>query len=506
MKQDFVKKCPALQTVLTEEEEENTLKKWIINCCNKGFPRRKSDVIISVKEFLQLNNRPNPFAHDTPGPGLTSEAVTSASNCVSEKDIRNWFEKIPDCLKDEEQFYIPKHPEILLNANETCFMLNPTNSKVLVRKGARNIYKVEQEISKISITVMFSFSASGSDDGCFSLPDGVGRSDTGWMETEVFYEYVGNVFVPILRENNIEMTVSLFVNGHKSHISCRISELCTELGVVLIALYTNATRILQPGDVAALRPIKEGWKGVLDWRREHPNEELKKDQFSPVLETVLSKHVKAETLAVENCVNSERQERSEKERAQLVVSFKDQQEVMAPSMTKKVKCYLLQTEKNKWLRLKTKKVKCYLLQTEKNKWLHLKTKKVKCYLLQTEKNKWLHLKTKKVKCYLLQTEKNKWLHLKTKKVKCYLLQTEKNKWLHLKTKKVKCYLLHTEKNKWLHLKTKKVKCYLLQTEKNKWLHLKTKKVKCYLLQTEKNKWLHLKTKKVKCYLLQTEKN
>lgn len=326
MKQDFVKKRPGPSTVLTEEEE-NTLKKWIIDCSNKGFPRRKADVIISVKEFLQLNNRPNPFADDTPGPGWyraflkrhpeiatrNSESVTSASSCVSENDIRKWFDKISETLKDEEQYYILQHPERLFNADETCFMLNPTNSKVLGPRGARNIYEVEQGNSKTSITVMFSFSASGivvppmvvfpyqrlPTEIMQSVPDswGVGRSDTGWMKAEVFYEYIGNVFVPFLMENNIERPVILFVDGHKSHISCRISELCTELGVVLIALYPNATRILQPADVAAFRPIKEGWReGVLDWRREHPNLDLKKDTFCPVLEKVLSKHVKVETL------------------------------------------------------------------------------------------------------------------------------------------------------------------------------------------------------------------
>ncbi|KAJ4446613.1 hypothetical protein ANN_13310, partial [Periplaneta americana] len=38
-----------------------------------------------------------------------------------------------------------------------------------------------------------------------SVPDswGIGRSDRGWMKTEVFYEYVGNVFVSFLKEKNI---------------------------------------------------------------------------------------------------------------------------------------------------------------------------------------------------------------------------------------------------------------------------------------------------------------
>lgn len=43
------------------------MKKWIIDGCRKGFPRRKADVIASVKEFL--HKRPNQFIDNTPSIG-----------------------------------------------------------------------------------------------------------------------------------------------------------------------------------------------------------------------------------------------------------------------------------------------------------------------------------------------------------------------------------------------------------------------------------------------------
>lgn len=44
---------------------------------------------------------------------------------------------------------------------------------------------------------------------------------------------------------------------------------CAE--VVLIDLYPNATRILQPADVSAFRAPKNAWKEIiLEWRRDHP--------------------------------------------------------------------------------------------------------------------------------------------------------------------------------------------------------------------------------------------
>lgn len=48
--------------------------------------------------------------------------------------------------------------------------------------------------------------------------------------------------------------------------------------------YPNTTRFLLPVDVAAFKPIKSDWKSAgLQWRRDHLNETLTKDIFSPIL-------------------------------------------------------------------------------------------------------------------------------------------------------------------------------------------------------------------------------
>lgn len=53
-------------SVLTKEEE-GMLVKWILECSKKGFPRRKEDVQLSVKNFLEVDGRPNPFKNNFPG-------------------------------------------------------------------------------------------------------------------------------------------------------------------------------------------------------------------------------------------------------------------------------------------------------------------------------------------------------------------------------------------------------------------------------------------------------
>ena len=92
---------------------------------------------------------------------------------------------------------------------------------------------------------------------------GNARSDIGWVTCEEFYEYIANIFHPFLVSQGVIFPVVLYVNGHKSHLTYKLSVLCNKLKTEIIALYPNATRILQPADVAVFRPAKMYWqKGV----------------------------------------------------------------------------------------------------------------------------------------------------------------------------------------------------------------------------------------------------
>ncbi|XP_072389692.1 uncharacterized protein [Diabrotica undecimpunctata] len=126
---------------------------------------------------------------------------------------------------------------------------------------------------------------------------GVGRSDNGWMTAETFYQYIANVFYPHLIENNIKLPVILFVDGHKSHLSYQLSVLCNELQIEVIALYPNATRILQPCDVSIFRPLKEAWRqSVREWEEQHPGGVVNKVVFASILEQAIKKSCKTETV------------------------------------------------------------------------------------------------------------------------------------------------------------------------------------------------------------------
>lgn len=199
------------------------------------------------------------------------------------------------------------------NGDETNFLLCPKTKTVLAAKGARNIYEVDRGLAKSNLTVMFSFSASGvlvspmiiypykriPDYIRKTLPKGwgLGISDNGWMTKEVFYEYISKVFHPHLVTVGTIFPVIFFVDGYATHLTLPVSKLCVQLKIILIALYPNATRILQPADVSAFKPLKNGWnKKVSEWRRQNIGESLTRQKFAPLLEEVILSSISPEII------------------------------------------------------------------------------------------------------------------------------------------------------------------------------------------------------------------
>lgn len=117
------------------------------------------------------------------------------------------------------------------------------------------------------------------------------------MTAEVFYEYVVNIFYKWLLDNNIELPIILLLDGHSSHITYHLSKFCNEHKIILVALYPNATHILQPLDVAVFKPVKQNWaRAVHDWRKSRNNTQLTKYNFAPILKKVMDESLKKETI------------------------------------------------------------------------------------------------------------------------------------------------------------------------------------------------------------------
>nr|CAI5845243.1 unnamed protein product [Callosobruchus analis] len=175
-----------------------------------------------------------------------AEFINKARAAVSEESIRRWF----------------SHTKELLGTDAGSLVLGP--------KG-KNIYDVGTS-DKDNVTTLIAVNAAGliappltiykfkrlPKTYATAAPEGwgVGTSDSGWMQSKEFYEYFANVFIKFLDYQAILRPVIVFVDGHSSHLSLSLSNLCRENGIILICLPPNTTHLLQPLDVAFFYPLK----------------------------------------------------------------------------------------------------------------------------------------------------------------------------------------------------------------------------------------------------------
>ncbi len=102
---------------------------------------------------------------------------------------------------------------------------------------------------------------------------------------QTFFDYISNVFCKWLSESQIKLPVILFIDGHKSHISLTLSEFCSARQIELVALYPNATHVIQPMDVVVFKPLGASWEAkVKDWKIEHQFAKVDKKDIGPILD------------------------------------------------------------------------------------------------------------------------------------------------------------------------------------------------------------------------------
>ncbi|KAJ8926622.1 hypothetical protein NQ314_020986 [Rhamnusium bicolor] len=190
-------------------------------------------------------------------------------------------------------------PDRILSGDDSGFSLCPKTGKVLAPKGWRNLYTIKKSNDKESITVLVVFTASGHicpplvvfpyvrppKAVIESLPESwvLGKSESGWMKGDIFYEYIANDFNNWLTENSIKKPIIVFIDGHRSHMTLSLRKFCEKNEIILYALPQNTTHMLQPADVSVFRPSKQGWKNtVRNWQSkpENINSSVTKINFS----------------------------------------------------------------------------------------------------------------------------------------------------------------------------------------------------------------------------------
>ncbi|KAH0808864.1 hypothetical protein GEV33_013927 [Tenebrio molitor] len=288
-------------TVLTQDKETH-LENWLTELAKCGFPQKKNDLFTSVQKIVSAKNKKTPFKQNRPGekwyrafirrhPKLSlreAEGLTKARSIITEESIKKWFRELKQFLEESQVLDILEDPSRIFNGDETSFSMCPKSGKVLAPKGYKNIYEVKKGNEKETITVLLVFSADGrtltpmvvfpfvrpNKAIVDSIPSGwfLGRSESGWMRSDTFYEYIANGLNKWLDENKVTRPILLLVDGHKSHLSVELSQFSHERGIILYALPPNTTHIMQPADVSVFKPLKTNWKKtVRQWQAKPEN-------------------------------------------------------------------------------------------------------------------------------------------------------------------------------------------------------------------------------------------
>lgn len=295
---------------------EKELVSWLLETSKMGFPTSKQMLLDTVQEIVEKSNLKTPFVNNRPGRKWFdsflkrhkevsfkhAEYIHRCRGSVTEEKIRSWFAEIQLLLEDD--FEIFQHADRIFNADETGFFLSPAGLKIIGPTG-KHVYQESMRSDKENITTLFTVNA----EGLFAppltlfkyvrLPASIannaptfwslGTSENGWMTGKCFFEYIANVFVPFLKTKPIQLPVILFLDGHKSHLTMELSDLCRRNKIILIALLPNATHILQPLDVSVFGPMKTKWKTITrQWRVDHDGVELSKQNIPAALNTFLS--------------------------------------------------------------------------------------------------------------------------------------------------------------------------------------------------------------------------
>ena len=175
------------------------------------------------------------------------------------------------------QLQLKHKPQNIFNVDETGFMIDIGNQKILCRRGFRNPHKTVATSTKTMYSVQVCCSAVGSFLSPYVVykgshlystwmnggPDNAKYtcSNSGWMESPHFIEWFGKAFIAETAE--LDGGKLLVFDGHNSHLSKTVVQLAIANNIELLCLPAHTSSILQPLDVGVFKTVKVKWRADL---------------------------------------------------------------------------------------------------------------------------------------------------------------------------------------------------------------------------------------------------
>ncbi|XP_055528078.1 uncharacterized protein LOC129720616 [Wyeomyia smithii] len=289
-------------------EEEDMIVKWVLSMAAAGFPVGEKQLILYVAKLAEKFKKEDAFKDNGPTRGWVKRFMERHPELV--KRTANNMAKKSGSLRSSRMRPLTTLKMFwrIVQGFSTWtsqLFLVPRKQKVFAAKESKNVQALSSNSDKENYTVLISASAAGKlapplilfpyksrlpAHIVSSVPKGwpVGRSESGWMNSEAFFEYIANVFYPWALKQKVQFPLILFVDGHSSHTSFETIEFCKKNGIILVSLFPNATHVMQPLDVSFFAPLKNAWQEVVkQWRFENDGAMISRANFAPLLEKAI---------------------------------------------------------------------------------------------------------------------------------------------------------------------------------------------------------------------------
>lgn len=277
-----------------------TLEKW-------GWGLSREEVLDVTQEFIKRNKIQTPFNDDRPGPDwFLSFRQRHNLSIKKPQPVEYLRKKMTDPFIINEYFTILEKtlhelelsdPKRIWNLDETSVCLDPTKTKVVGARG-EPCTRTTCGTAKENITVLTTVNAAGQKldplivfkgrhmykQWMLESPEkydfnlAYAASKRGWMETNIFYDYMLKVIIPNLGEDR---PVLLLYDGHVSHVDDKVVALAVENNITILKLPAHTSHLLQPLDLAVFKSFKAIWdKSLVKWQRQNVGTKLRKQNFA----------------------------------------------------------------------------------------------------------------------------------------------------------------------------------------------------------------------------------
>lgn len=187
-------------------------------------------------------------------------------------------------------------PECVFNVDETGMPLSNRPPNIIAQKGAKDVVSMTSVERGENVTVLACMNAAGQyippfvlfkgvrkrDDFLLGMPPGteVTMTEKGWVTEEAF-----KLWLQHFNRYRTPGKVVLILDGHASHTSYSVVDLCDSFEIELVLLPPHTSHALQPLDVSFFKPLKTYYhQQATAWQHSHPNQGITKVAFGALFQ------------------------------------------------------------------------------------------------------------------------------------------------------------------------------------------------------------------------------